>query len=73
MARKKESYESMLKQLEQIVNKMDSETLSLEESLKNYEEGIRLCKELNKTLNETEQKVKILTSEGEQIFTEGKE
>lgn len=68
MARKNESYESMMEKLEEIVNSMDSSELSLEESMKKYEEGIKLCNKLYKTLNEAEGKIKLLTDDGEKDF-----
>ncbi len=72
MPKKVESYEEMMKRLESIVNKMDGSELSLSESMKNYEEGIKLCNSLYKTLNEAEEKIKILTDQGEQNFTSEK-
>ncbi|KAA8674878.1 exodeoxyribonuclease VII small subunit [Clostridium sp. WLY-B-L2] len=70
MPRKKESYESIMLELENIVNSMDTGGLSLEQSLKNYEDGIKLCNKLYKMLNEAEGKIKILTEEGEKDFKE---
>jgi exodeoxyribonuclease VII small subunit len=68
MPRKSESYENMMEKLEEIVNIMDSRELSLEESMKKYEEGIKLCNKLYKTLNEVEGKIKLLTEDGEKDF-----
>lgn len=68
MARKSESYENMMAKLEEIVATMDSKELSLEESMKKYEEGIKLCNKLYKILNEAEGKIKLLTEEGEKDF-----
>lgn len=68
MARKTESYESMIIKLEEIVGIMDSKELSLEDSMKRYEEGIKLCNKLYRTLSEAEGKIKILTEEGEKDF-----
>lgn len=70
MPRKNESYESMMEKLEDIVNVMDSKELSLEESLKKYEEGVKLCNKLYKVLNEAEGKIKLLTEDGEKDFEE---
>ena len=39
MAEVKNNFEKSLKRLEEIVNKIENETLPLEESLKLYEEG----------------------------------
>jgi exodeoxyribonuclease VII, small subunit len=68
MPRKSESYESMMEKLEDIVSIMDNRELSLEESIKKYEEGIKLCNKLYKTLNEAEGKIKLLTDDGEKDF-----
>lgn len=70
MPRKSESYETMMEKLEDIVDKMDSKELSLDESLKKYEEGIKLCNKLYKVLNEAEGKIKLLTESGEKDFQE---
>lgn len=68
MVKKAENFEDMLKRLEEIVNEMDSNDLSLEESMKNYEEGIKLSNKLYKILNDAEGKIKIITEEGEKNF-----
>ncbi|WP_315114614.1 exodeoxyribonuclease VII small subunit [uncultured Clostridium sp.] len=68
MAKKLESYESLLEKLETIVEIMDKEELSLDESMKRYEEGINICNKLYKVLNEAEGKIKILTENGEKDF-----
>lgn len=68
MPRKSESYEIMMEKLEEIVDIMDNRELSLEESIKKYEEGIKLCNKLYKTLNEAEGKIKLLTDDGEKDF-----
>ncbi|MCY6370312.1 exodeoxyribonuclease VII small subunit [Clostridium ganghwense] len=70
MPRKKESYESLMTKLENIINTMEKEELSLENSIKDYEEGIKLCNKLYKMLNQAEGKIKILTEEGEKDFIE---
>lgn len=68
MAKKSETYESMLKRLEEIVKASDNGELSLEESMKIYEEGIILCNKLYKSLNEAESKIKTLVDGEEKDF-----
>lgn len=68
MVKKSDSYENMMVKLESIVDTMDSRELSLEENIKNYEEGIKLCNKLYKILNEAEGRIKILTENGEKDF-----
>ena len=60
MADEKIEFEKSLKRLEEIVAKVEGETLPLEESLKLYEEGKKLIASLEKTLKEAERKVEEL-------------
>ena len=60
MAEEKIEFEKSLKRLEEIVAKVEGETLPLEESLKLYEEGKKLSSSLEKTLKEAERKVEEL-------------
>jgi len=60
MVKKEENYESMLNKLEIFVQDMDSKDLSLEDAMKNYEEGIKICNKLFIILNKAEGKIKIL-------------
>lgn len=53
-------FEKKLGRLEEIVQKMEKGDLALEESLKIFEEGVRLSRECHQRLNEAEQKVKTL-------------
>lgn len=69
MPKKNESFEEMMKRLEEITNIMDNEELSLDKSMKYYEEGIKLCNKLYKDLNDAEGKVKVLMEGKEEIFS----
>ncbi len=55
--KKKESFQEKLSRLEEIVEKVENEALSLEESLKYYDEGMAIIKECQKTLNEAKTKI----------------
>lgn len=68
MAKKKESYETMMERLEVIVELMEVNEITLEETMSSYEEGIKICNSLYKVLNDTEGKIKILTAQGESDF-----
>ncbi len=58
MAEKKEkTFEEKLSRLNEIVDKVENETLPIEESMKLYEEGNALIKELETTLKEAEKKI----------------
>jgi exodeoxyribonuclease VII small subunit len=54
------SFEESLKKLESIVDKLEKGDLSLEESLKLFEEGVGLSAVCKKELEEAEGKVEIL-------------
>lgn len=56
-------FEQALKRLEQIVDSLEGGTLSLEESLKVFEEGVKLARLCTKRLEEAERKVEILTTD----------
>ena len=54
------SFEDSLKKLEDIISKMESDDLKLEDSLKLFEEGMRLSRECGQRLDGIENKVKQL-------------
>ena len=58
MAEKK--FEAALARLEEIVQELETGDLPLEQSLKFFEEGIKLSRICNKRLEEAERKVDIL-------------
>ena len=62
MARKPKSFnfEKSLAELEKLVETMENGEISLEESLKHFENGISLTRACQQALEEAEQKVKIL-------------
>jgi exodeoxyribonuclease VII small subunit len=55
-----EKFEEALKKLEEIVREMESGDLTLEESLKSFEEGIRLSRFCAKKLDEAERRIEVL-------------
>ena len=52
-----------MKQLEKIVEELESGDLPLEKALKKFEEGVKLSKTCNKKLDEIEQKVTMLVKD----------
>ncbi len=62
------SFETSLKRLEALTKKLESEDITLDESLQIFEEGIKLVKFLQAKLNETERKVEILVKDAEEKF-----
>ena len=66
MATKKQpsfNFEEALEELEDLVSSMEEGDLSLEESLKAFEKGIKLTRECQTALKKAEQKVQVLLNE----------
>ena len=64
------TYEKDYKKLEEIVKKLESGDISLDESVKLYEEGVTLYKSLEKTLKEYEGKINVMSENLEAITVE---
>ena len=56
--------EQKFEKLEKLVNKLETEKLSLEESISLYEEAMKLSKELSIELNEVTKKVLLIQEDG---------
>ena len=60
------TFEETLKQLENVVERLESgDSLTLDESLAAFEEGVRLTRLCRKTLEEAELRVQRLVEDGE--------
>ncbi|WP_387488806.1 exodeoxyribonuclease VII small subunit [Photorhabdus sp. RM96S] len=57
------TFESSLKELEQIVARLESGELALEEALSEFERGIQLARRGQQTLQQAEQRVQILLND----------
>jgi exodeoxyribonuclease VII small subunit len=68
MAEKK--FEAALARLEEIVSSLESGELGLEQSLKLFEEGVKLARVCNTRLEEAERKVEILLKDKSGKMTE---
>ena len=62
MAKKSEekSFEELMEELENITTKLEKEQISLDESVKLFEEGMNISKECNKKLEEAEKRITML-------------
>ena len=60
------SLEEAFKKLDQIAEKLEEETISLEDSFKLYHQGMELLKICNDKIDTVEKKMKILDENGEQ-------
>ena len=56
------NFEEKLEKLEYLTNNIKRPDISLEEALKNFEEGIKLAKTLEKQIDEIEGKIQILAN-----------
>ncbi len=57
------SFEEQIEQLESIVKELEKGELTLEDSVTKFEEGIKISRECNKTLEEAEKKITILVNQ----------
>lgn len=57
---KQENFETKIKKLEEIVTDLEKGDSSLEDSLKKFEEGMKISKECNKLLQDAEKKITII-------------
>ena len=59
------SFETALTELEQIVNRLESGSLPLEEALNEFERGVQLARQGQTKLQQAEQRVQILLADNE--------
>ena len=64
------NFETSLQKLEKIIEKLEGGDISLEDSVKSFEEGIGLVKECQKQLSQAEHKVKKLLDNGDIVDLE---
>ncbi|MEO6590577.1 MAG: exodeoxyribonuclease VII small subunit [Pyrinomonadaceae bacterium] len=60
MSDKKKNFETSLGELEKIVRKLEDGDLSLEESLKLFEDGVKLSRECQERLTNAERRIEVL-------------
>lgn len=63
MAKKKESFENSLAELEKIVRQLEDGDLSLEDSLELFENGVKLSRECRERLTQAERRIEILVED----------
>jgi len=64
---KTDSFNTSLTKLESVVEKMEQDNLSLEDSLEAFETGLHIIRQTQKTLAVAEQKVELLTETNGEI------
>ena len=71
MSEKKElNFEELIEKLEDITNKLEKEELSLDDSVKLFEEGMRISKECNTKLEDAEKRITVLINDNDEIKEE---
>ncbi|GAI62309.1 unnamed protein product [marine sediment metagenome] len=63
------TFEEYLKKLEKIVHQLEEGELTLDESVKTYEEGMNISKICLEKLNKTKKKIEKLVIEGEEKYS----
>lgn len=56
----KENFEESIKTLEEIVSELENGNLNLDESVKKFEDGMKIAKQCNTILENAEKKITIL-------------
>jgi exodeoxyribonuclease VII small subunit len=65
MAKKTEAFETQLKRLEEIVRNLEGGQLPLEDSLKIFEEGVKLSRTCHDRLSAAERRVELLLQDSQ--------
>jgi exodeoxyribonuclease VII small subunit len=64
------AFEQAIERLEQVVEELEGGELTLEQSLSRYEEGVRLSRQLTRTLDDAEKRIeKLMAGEGGEPVT----
>lgn len=70
MAKKEENFEELITKLEEITNQLESDKLSLDESVELFEEGMKISKKCNEKLEDAEKRITILLKSDDGIKEE---
>lgn len=68
MPKKVKGYKELTEELELVLIELESGELTVEDSMKKYESGVQLTKELLKILEKAEEKVKLIQNDEEMEF-----
>lgn len=68
--KEEENFEELMTKLEEITNKLEKEQLSLDDSMKLFEEGIEISKKCNFKLEDAEKRITILINQNDDIKEE---
>lgn len=65
MNAKAKTFETSLGELERVVRKLEDGEMSLEESLKLFEDGVKLSRECQERLNQAERRIEVLLKDSD--------
>lgn len=69
-AKQKQTFESALKRLEELVKEMEAGSLGLEDMIARFEEGRKLLAFCSGKLNEVDKKIEVIMKKGDKLVTE---
>ena len=64
------NFETSMEQLEKIVQELEKGDLNLDDSIKKFEEGMKISRQCNKFLEDAEKKITVLINNGNEIVEE---
>lgn len=64
------NFEENIEQLEKVVQELENGNLNLEDSIKKFEEGMKISKKCNDILEEAEKKITVLIKKDDDIQEE---
>lgn len=70
MKKEEMNFEELMKKLEEVTNKLEKEELNLDESVALFEEGMKLSKKCNETLENAEKRISILLENDGELVEE---
>lgn len=65
MAKQTKTLENSFEELDQIIKRLEADDISLDDSFKLYNEGVKLLKHCNDSIDSVEKKIIILNENGE--------
>ena len=70
MKKKKINLKETFQELEEILHKLESSNIDIDEMVKLYEDGMRLTKECKNKIEDAEQKIKIINQDDNESIEE---
>jgi len=70
MAKSEENFEELMAELEEITSKLETDKLSLDESVKLFEEGMEISKKCNEKIEDAEKRITILLKTNDEVKEE---